>query len=41
MKEIANIMGYASEGYAKKKKCVYQKKLIDMIQSNPLFLELV
>ena len=41
MKEIANIMGYASEGYAKKKKCVYQKKLIDMIQSNPIFLELV
>jgi len=36
MKEIAKIMGYGSVSYAKKKKCLYQKKLITMIQSDPL-----
>ena len=41
MREIAEIMGYASEGYAKKRKCVFQKKLIAMIQENGAFGELV
>lgn len=40
MKEIANIMGYGSENYAKKKKFTCKSALIEMIESDPAYREL-
>jgi RNA polymerase sigma factor (sigma-70 family) len=40
MAEIARTMGYASEGYAKKRKFICKKQLIELIEADPLFAEL-
>ena len=40
MKQIGQIMGYASEGYTKKRKFNCQKKMINMIKADPLYNEL-
>lgn len=40
MREIAQIMGYGSEGYAKKKKYYCKKKLVALIKNDVLFAEL-
>lgn len=40
MKEIAKAMGYKSENYAKKKKCIIKKKLIKLIKADERFEEL-
>jgi len=40
LKEVANIMGYKSEKYAKKKKYQCKEKLIDAIKNDPKFNEL-
>ncbi len=40
MQRIAREMGYASAGYAKKKKCLGQKKLLTIIIADPRFGEL-
>jgi RNA polymerase sigma factor (sigma-70 family) len=40
MVEIANEMGWGSEGYARKKKFKCKEKLIEMIKSDPRFNEL-
>jgi RNA polymerase sigma factor (sigma-70 family) len=39
MKEIAQVMGYNSEEYAKKRKYIAQRNLIAMIRSDPDFYE--
>lgn len=39
MSEIANIMGY-SEGYSRKKKFECKKRLIEMVEQDPLYEEL-
>jgi RNA polymerase sigma factor (sigma-70 family) len=39
MKEIANVMGYSSEDYAKKRKYLAQRTLIAKIRSDPDFCE--
>ncbi len=39
MKEIARIMKYGSEGYAKKRKLNCRKKLFDLIREDPRFEE--
>jgi len=41
MKEIAQIMGFASEGYAKKKKFKCQKHLIELIKKDSRYQELL
>lgn len=41
MQEIAKKMGYASAKYAKKKKFLAQKQLIQLVKADPLYLELV
>lgn len=40
MKQIAHKMGYGSAAYAKKKKAVVKKKLVGMIQLDPIYREL-
>ena len=40
LREIAKIMGYKSEKYAKKRKYQYKEKLIKEIKSDPKFKEL-
>jgi len=40
MKSIAQDMGFASEGYAKKRKHMCQKKLVESIKKDPQFKEL-
>jgi RNA polymerase sigma factor (sigma-70 family) len=40
MKEIATLMGYKSENYAKKKKSLIKHKLISIIQQDRMFMEL-
>ena len=40
-KEIAIIMGFSSEGYTKKKKFLAKKRLIELIQTDPRYNELV
>ena len=40
MQTIAKIMGYASSGYARKKKFTCKQKLIMLIRKDPLFIEL-
>lgn len=40
MRNIAGITGY-TEGYARKKKCIVKEKLIQMIQKDPVYQELV
>lgn len=37
MKEIAQIMDYGSEGYAKKRKCTCRKKLFQLVQNDQRF----
>jgi RNA polymerase sigma factor (sigma-70 family) len=39
MKEIAKVMGYSSEDYAKKRKYIAQRTLISKIRSDPDFSE--
>lgn len=41
LKEIAKEMGYASEGYAKKKKFTCKKKLMQLIEADPRYWELI
>ena len=41
MKEVARIMGLSSEGYAKKKKFLAKKRLIELIQADVRYRELV
>lgn len=41
MKEIADILGYESSGYVKKRKCICQKRLIEMIKKDLKYKEVV
>ena len=41
LKEVAEIMGLASEGYAKKKKFMAKKRLVELIQADVRYQELV
>ncbi len=41
MQEIAEVLGYESAGYIKKRKCICQRKLIEAIRSDPRFAELL
>ena len=40
-KEIAEIMSFSSEGYTKKKKFLAKKRLIELIQSDPRYREII
>ena len=40
MEEIMKVMGYGSISYTKKRKFLCKEKLVKMIQSDPVFLEL-
>ncbi|MFD2563670.1 RNA polymerase sigma factor [Aquimarina rubra] len=40
MRDIATSTGY-TEGYTRKKKCIIKERLLNMVQSDPLYAELV
>jgi hypothetical protein len=40
LKEIANILGFKSEQYAKKRKYQCKEKLVDSIKSDPVYKKL-
>ncbi|MEZ5039761.1 MAG: sigma-70 family RNA polymerase sigma factor [Saprospiraceae bacterium] len=40
MQQIAEAMGYKDAGYARKKKCVCQQQLIDLVRKDPRYREL-
>ena len=40
-KEIAKIMSFSSEGYTKKKKFIAKRRLIELIQADPKYREMV